>query len=253
MYDKPEYAEYLRDVLMSHHSPRGEFPVLLKNELHVWTVSIASRSAQLDFLKALLSEEERKRVDYYKFGHTQNSFVVTQAVLRILLSLYQGIKPVEVEMGVRTKGKPYLRTDSSLFFNISNSDDLCVYAFSRDGEVGIDIEKIRPLPDIEMLIDRNLTSREKKYVLKSPEQTLSRFFRFWTYKESYLKAIGEGMRLTPENLEFSVEEGKIRLRGVNYGFDGADWQFREFARDESYTGTLTYAGESHVIREMIPV
>ncbi len=118
------------------------------------------------------------------------------------------------------------------------------------GEVGIDIEQIRDLPDLDQLIDKNLTTKEKAYVQKDQDHKLSRFFRFWTYKETYLKAIGEGMRLTPKNLEFSEEEGTITLQLVKYGVDAIDWRFKGFTREGNYTGTLAYTGKGNVIREM---
>ena len=235
--------------LMSDQS-KIAVPDLLKGEIHLWTVSIDKLKEQADRLKSLLSEEEKRRVSFYKFEHTQLSYIVSQAVLRMLLSSYLDVKPADVKMGTHKKGKPYLIHDRSVFFNISNSYDLCVLAFSCDAEVGIDLEKFRDLPDIDQLIEKNLTRRERKYLLKDPENKLNWFFRFWTYKESYLKAIGEGMRLTPENLEFSLEDGAIRLRSVNYGFDGTEWQFMEFSRAGSYTGTLTYTGKGILIKEM---
>jgi 4'-phosphopantetheinyl transferase len=253
MYEKSEYTETLLRVLGLDLPLSGEFPTLEQGEVHIWTVSIQGIKEQLGHLKSLLTEEEIGKISFYKFEHTQHSYIATQALLRVLLSLYLDIKPMEVKMGVRSKGKPFLIHDRPIFFNISNSDGLCVFAFSGDGEVGIDLERIRQMPDIEQLIQKNLTSREKEYVLKDPDKKLKRFFRFWTIKESYLKAIGEGMRLTPDNLEFSVEKGKIRLRSVNYGFEGADWQFKEFTRDGNYTGTLTYAPRGVKIREMMPI
>jgi 4'-phosphopantetheinyl transferase len=228
-------------------------PDLLKGEIHLWTASISALKDQAVGLELLLSEEEKKKVSFYKFEQTQLSYIVSQAVLRMLLAAYLDVKPADVKMGSHKKGKPYLIHDSPVFFNISNSHDLCVYAFSCDAEVGIDIEKIRDLPDIDQLIEKNLTSRERSYILKDPAHKLNWFFRFWTFKESYLKAIGEGMRLTPENLEFSVEDEAIRLRSVNYGFDGNDWQFLEFSREGNYTGTLTYTGKGSLIKEMSAV
>lgn len=253
MFEKSEYTETLLRTLGLDLPSPGEFPTLEKEEVHIWTVSVHGIRSQLHHLKSLLTEAETGKISFYKFEHTQHSYIATQAVLRVLLSLYLDIKPKEVQIGVRSKGKPFLIHDRPIFFNISNSDGVCVFAFSGDGEVGIDIERIRKMPDIEQLIQKNLTSREKEYVLKDPEKKLKRFFRFWTFKESYLKAIGEGMRLTPDNLEFSVEEGKIRLRSVNYGFEGADWQFKEFTRDGNCTGTLTFAPRGLKIREMMPI
>lgn len=227
-------------------------PDLRKGEIHLWTVSIDALKNQVKQLESLLSEEEKKKKSFYKFEHTQLSYVVSQAVLRMLLASYLDIKPGDVKLGAHKKGKPYLIHDRSVFFNISNSFDLCVYAFSGDAEVGIDLEKIRDLPDLDQMIEKNLTRRERKYLVKDPDHKLNLFFRFWTFKESYLKAIGEGMRLSPENLEFSMQDGAINLRSVNYGFDGTEWQFQEFSRPGSYTGTLTYTGKGILIKELSP-
>jgi 4'-phosphopantetheinyl transferase len=108
-------------------------PDLLKGEIHLWTVSIGAMKDQADRLKSMLSEEEKRKVSFYKFAHTQLSYIVSQAVLRMLLSSYLDVKPADVKMGAHKKGKPYLIHDRSVFFNISNSYDLCVYAFSCDG------------------------------------------------------------------------------------------------------------------------
>lgn len=225
-------------------------PPLIKGDIHLWTISIDTSENQIEGLRSVLSPGEKKKASYYKFEPIQHNYIVSQAVLRILLSSYLDVKPVDIKLGVHKKGKPFLVNDVSLFFNISNSHGICVYAFTRNAEIGIDIEKIRDLPDINQLIDKNLTTREKKYFQKDPDNKLSRFFQFWTIKESYLKAIGEGMRLTPENLEFSLDNGAIRLQSVNYGFDAADWQFKGFTREGNYMGALTYKGKDTVIREM---
>ena len=234
---------------MSYKTKSG-VPRLLSGEIHVWTASLDPSKGEIERMRSVLSNEEKKKASYYKFKLEQHRYIITKAVLRILISAYLDLEPGKIILEARKKGKPYVIHEPSLFFNIANSHDICVYAFSRDNEVGIDIEKIRNLPDLDLLIEKNLTSREKAYFLKDPHNRLSRFFQFWTFKESYLKAIGEGMRLTPENLEFSLEEGTIRLRSVMYGFDATNWQFKGFSREGNYTGALTYTGKETVIKEM---
>ncbi len=250
MYKEAEFPESLKDVIMQDQPGRVKFPHLLKGEIHVWTATLVPSKEKIEKLRSILSPEEKRKASYYKFEPKQHSYIITQAVLRVLISAYLHIEPADVILVASQKGKPFLINDPSLFFNNSNSHELCVYAFSRDAEVGIDIEKIRNLPDLDQLIEKNLTSSEKVYFLKDPGQKLSLFFQFWTFKESYLKAIGEGMRLTPENLEFSLENGNIRLRSVKYGFEATDWQFKGFTRKNNYTGTLTYKGKDTVIRDM---
>ena len=250
MYKEAEFPESLKDVIIQDRPDMAKFPQLPKGEIHLWTASLVSSSETIKRLRSVLSPQEKKRASYFKFESKQHAYIITQAVLRVLISAYLDIEPAEVILVASKKGKPFLINEPSLHFNISNSHEICVYAFSRDAEVGIDIEKIRELPDIDQLIEKNLTSREKAYFLKNPDHKLSLFFQFWTIKESYLKAIGEGMRLTPENLEFFLDDGNIRLRSVTYGFEATDWQFKRFTREGDYTGTLTYQRRDTVIREM---
>jgi len=197
MYNEAEFPESLKDVILQGQPDRAIFPQLLKGEVHLWTASLVPSTETIERLRSVLSPEEKKRASFYKYESKQHGYIITQAVLRVLISAYLNIEPADVILVASKKGKPFLINEPSLFFNISNSHEICVYAFSRDAEVGIDIEKIRELPDIDQLIEKNLTSREKSYFLKNPDHKLSLFFQFWTFKESYLKAIGEGMRLTP--------------------------------------------------------
>lgn len=250
MYKETEFPDSLKDVIILDQAESVKFPPLLKGEIHLWTASLVPSMEKIERLRSFLSPEETRKASHFKYERKQHGYIITQAVLRVLISAYLDIKPADVILIASKKGKPFLINEPSLFFNNSNSHEICVYAFSRDAEVGIDIEKIRELPDIDQLIEKNLTSREKAYFLKNSDHKLSLFFQFWTFKESYLKAIGEGMRLTPENLEFSLNDGNISLRSVTYGFESTDWQFKGFTREGNYTGTLTYQKRDTVIREM---
>ena len=250
MYEETEFPKSLKDVIIQDQPFAMNFPGLMKGEIHLWTASLTASPEKIEELRLLLSPEEQLRASYFKFESKQHDYIMSQAVLRVLIATYLDIPPGDVIMQARKKGKPFLVNDPSLFFNISNSHKIGVYAFSRDDEVGVDIEKIRELPDLDELIDKNMTSREKAIILKDPGKKLSLFFQFWTFKEAYLKAIGEGMRLTPDNLEFSLSEGKIGLRSVKFGYDASDWQFQDFTRSGPYTGTLSHKGRGTVIRDM---
>ena len=169
MAEQSGYPDYLKDVFLLDQLETSHLPYPLKGEMHLWTASLDVPADQVERLQSVLSAEEKERVSYFKFESTQHSYIVTQAVLRILLSSYLEINPSDVKTGARQKGKPYLMNDPSLCFNLSNSHAPCVYVYSYDAEVGIDIEKIRDLPDIDQLIEKNLTSREKEYFLQDPK------------------------------------------------------------------------------------
>jgi len=221
---------------------------LNRNEVQIWKVVIDDPIV-LEDCKAVLTEAELKRADFFKFEGGKNQYIVSQGMLRILLSSYLNIPFNQVKIGRHPKGKPYSLDDSSLFFNTSNSGGLCVFGFSRDGEVGIDLEKFREVDELEDLIARNFTTTEIAYIRKKPEEELSRFFRFWTIKEGYLKAIGEGMRLTPDNLEFRIDRDKVTLISKKGIFEYDDWILDEFTPCDGFTGTIVYKNDKATITQ----
>jgi len=216
------------------------------NELQIWKVR-TSEANVLEECKSVLSENEIKRAHFFNFEEARDQYIISQGMLRMLLAYYLDVSTKDVEIGRHDKGKPYSLNDGSLFFNSSNSGGLCVFAFSRDGEVGIDIEKKRQVSNLEDLISRNFTSAEIQFIKRNPSDVLDRFFRFWTVKEGYLKAIGEGMRLTPENLEFRIERNKVSLISKKGIFEYDDWVLSEFSPCEGFAGTVVYKNPGSAI------
>jgi 4'-phosphopantetheinyl transferase len=219
-----------------------DFPLLNKGEIHLWRVALHPPEVILTAAHAALSDFERNRLEFFEFEQVKRSYTVSQGILRILLAHYLSLPVESIELGRHAKGKPFCKNDEGLFFNMSNSGGLCVFAFSRDTELGIDLECLRPLPDLDELIAKNFSTGEQAYIRKPGENALWRFFFFWTIKESYLKAIGEGMRIEPQKLEFSIQQNRIRLLEVHGFTDYHDWNFEEIPFSAAYVRTLTYQG-----------
>jgi 4'-phosphopantetheinyl transferase len=240
----------MSDNMSALRKARDDFPVLSQGELNIWHISTNISASEFIDLKSTLSKNESAKASFFEFDKARDAYVVGQSALRRLLSGYLGIPAEIVQLGRSKKGKPYSMDDPQLFFNMSNSGSLVAIAFSRDGEVGLDLEQLRPLSDLDDLITKNFTPSEIKFINSKPDDNIRRFFRFWTIKESYLKALGEGMRLPPDNLEFSIENDRVRLLSVRGIFDQADWNFEEFSIAPDYVGTITYARDHTVIKRM---
>ena len=113
-----------------------------------------------------------------------------------------------MEFAYLTHGKPILAKNNShppLQFNVSHSHHLGLYAFAySDYGIGIDLELIRPISNIISLAKRFFTEKEASYLESlSPQEQIETFFRFWTAKEAYLKATGEGL-VGLDNIEVMV-------------------------------------------------
>jgi len=109
-------------------------------------------------------------------------------------------------------GKPYLVDFPDFHFSISHSGAYAVCAVSEDGEVGVDIQKVKSAP--MNLAKRFFAQSEYQKLTLLPEgvEQDKQFAMLWTMKESYLKFTGKGMQV--ELSSFSVEEdsGKIISR-----------------------------------------
>lgn len=221
---------------------KNELSFLNIHEIQLWSASSKESTQFLQECREVLSETEAQRANFFEFEQAHHHYVMSQGGLKILLAYYLNKKPQEVRIGRHSKGKPYSMDDPTIFFNLSNSGDRIVYAFSKNGEVGIDLEQIRPLGDLDELIEKNFTVQERKYINHLSSERLQRFFKFWTVKESYLKAIGEGMRLTPDKLEFTIENGVFTLKEVQGFFEEKDWISAPLVIADDYVGTLTYLG-----------
>jgi 4'-phosphopantetheinyl transferase len=91
-------------------------------------------------------------------------------------------------------GKPFVVGDEDLSFSVSHSGSVALLAVVRGATVGIDVEAVRPRPNLEKLAARVLTADALETFSAADEAArLVTFLRAWTEKEAYLKAIGLGI------------------------------------------------------------
>jgi 4'-phosphopantetheinyl transferase len=169
---------------------------LSRREVHVWCASLLQPAHVDEQLYGLLSRDEKVRAERYYFTHLQQSFVVSRGVLRILLAHCTDLQPEQLAFIYLHAGKPELseKHDPKVFFNLSHSNELALYAFSCTRNVGIDIEYIRPVDDPSLIAERNFSTHETDELKKlSPVKVLDGFFNCWTRKKAYIKAIGDGI------------------------------------------------------------
>lgn len=126
----------------------------------------------------------------------------------VLLSFAQrnsGFDPDKTEYKIGKNGKPFIKGAEKFHFNLSHSGDYAVIAFSQDGDVGVDIEKIR---DTNFNIaKRFFHSDEYESINASAEEEKTElFFRYWTLKESYLKATGTGFFRPINSFKILIDE-----------------------------------------------
>lgn len=166
-------------------------------------------------LSALLCEAERRRAARFRFERDRGRFVVARARLRELLGARLQARPESISFCYGRRGKPALAepfAGSGWRFNVSHCEDLAVYAFSRTGEVGIDVEAVREVREADAIAARFFSRRENAaYRAVAPRQRPQAFFTCWTRKEAFVKALGGGLSLPLGELDVSAAPPGWRL------------------------------------------
>jgi 4'-phosphopantetheinyl transferase len=174
--------------------------------IHVWPVLNEAPSSVAERFQPYLSPDEKGRAARFRFEHLRNSFVVTHGVLRILLGRYLHISPAGILFKYGSKGKPRIAGSAGIDFNMSHSDGLAVFAFTAGCEVGVDVERIRPLPDMQSIADRFFCSEEAAELMSlAANQREHGFYLCWSRKEAYIKAIGDGLSAPLDSFRVTLQ------------------------------------------------
>ncbi len=176
-------------------------PQLTHQAVHIWSIPLAFDS---QFDASCLSSDEKKRADTLIIPQKRQLFIAGRCCLRNLLSTYLDIAPKAIQLTYDLHGKPSLQSNQKrLYFNVSHSNNLMLVALTLNHSIGIDIELKRPLDDMN-LIARDILSDNERRVFQTKTNKHDWFFRIWTLKESYLKAIGTGLSISPDQIEFNL-------------------------------------------------
>jgi len=194
-----------------------------------------------------LSDDERERAERFHFPKDRGRFVVGRGFLRALLARYVDVPPGEVCFRYGRCGKPELAVAEQLGiqFNVSHSHGLAVYALTRQRAVGIDVECIRHIPDMELLAERFFAVPEVTALRSVAREKLAEaFFNCWTRKEATVKACGDGLTLPLDSFTVSLAPGEpARLLSAGPTSLGASrWQLEGLTLAPGYVGAIAVEG-----------
>ncbi len=202
----------------------------------MWRSTLDLPLESIDFFAKLLSSDEQIRADRFRFAQHRQRFIAGRGILRSLLGRYLQIAPDQLQFTYSEKGKPSL-ANQRLQFNVAHSQGLALYAVALDRPVGVDLEQIRAIADLDSLTQRFFTSNEHAAIVALPASQQSHvFFRYWVCKEAYLKATGDGLAKLQE-LEISLDSNQACLTKISQG-TVADWHLRELGLEENFVGAI---------------
>ncbi|MBD1894539.1 4'-phosphopantetheinyl transferase superfamily protein [Coleofasciculus sp. FACHB-129] len=237
----------MTDIDSMWRSPPTDL-ALSSNDVHVWRASLDQSAFHVQHLQQILSEDEQIRAARFHFERDRKRFIIGRGLLRTILGCYLEINPVEVQFCYGSRGKPALagtHAESNLQFNLSHSQDICLYAVTRDRQIGVDVEYIRSVAEVETIAKRFFSARENAVLCALPaHQKQQAFLNAWTRKEAYLKAIGEGLARPLDQIEVTLAPGEpamlLSIEGDRIESDR--WSLQELKLELDYVAALAVEG-----------
>jgi 4'-phosphopantetheinyl transferase len=176
------------------------------------------------------------------------AFGVGRGVLRALIGRYLGITPARVRFEYGRWGKPRLAgalSTSGLRFNAAHSDGLFLAAFTPEQEIGIDLERVVPVPEMLQIAELAFSPAEHASLCALPAEARTQaFFDCWTHKEVRLKAGGDGMVGPRGRSAVHPAKGERRGHAGPQSQGGAEdrWSIHAFTPAPEYVAALAVEG-----------
>lgn len=157
-----------------------------------------------------MSPERQMKCDGYMRDADKKLCILSDRLIRLLLSREVGIEPKRVEILFEHSGKPYVKYEN-VFINYSHSGRFATAA-AADTPIGIDIESLENRRQVSA--DRFASEREKAFI----GTDLKKYLEIWTLKEAYFKCTGEGISGKLKTVEFDINNGSIAADKVGFDF-----------------------------------
>jgi len=225
-------------------------PVALpEDEVQLWRVDLEAIRANEPRWQEFLSGDESERASRFYFLRDRQSFVASRAVLRMILAGYLAADPGSLSFSYSKREKPSLGSayaGSDIRFNVTHSGDIAMLAFSRQREIGVDVEQIRSDVEVESIARRFFSTSERMQLAALPsEEKVDAFFRCWTRKEAYIKATGDGLSLPLDQFDVSLgmEESNALLATRPDESEANRWLLREVPTHPGYVAAVCARGQ----------
>ena len=196
---------------------------------------------RLAALRLILSEAEREQQKRFYFADDRQRYLVTRAMVRTVLSLYAAPAPADWTFSTNAYGRPEIanRDDEAreLRFNLSHTRGLIALGICRRRALGVDVENVVARRVSMGIADRFFSPSEAAELARvAHERQQDRFFEYWTFKESYIKAHGKGLSIPLDQFSFHYpHERAVRLSvDPGLGDDASRWDFWQFRPTPEY-------------------
>lgn len=227
---------------------------LSDDEVQVWHVDLEGVAPAESRWQRILSPDELARANRFHLPRDRQYFTATRALLRTLLGSYVGCDPETLTFLYSNTNKPALGSGHSagqVEFNASHSGSKALLAFARKRQLGVDVEQIRNNFDHEALARRFFSPAEQEELeALQPSERCRGFFRGWTRKEAFIKAVGAGLSLPLDSFDVSLAPGEQNALQATRpdAREASRWSLREIDAGEGYEAALCVKGSGWVLK-----
>lgn len=215
-------------------------------EVRVWILDLDAPWAHAPELGAVLSDDEGRRAARFITEELRRRFVAGRGALRFLLGDVLGEAPEQLEFQESDTGRPFLANQKlGVDFNVSHAGCHALIAATRGRRVGVDIEQIRPVPEVDSLVERFFAKRERELFSDLPtDMRLRAFFAVWTRKEAFAKATGRGIASTLHRFAVSVDpDSEPILLDIEWpGDDPTEWTLLDLPPRDGLASAIAVEG-----------
>ena len=232
-----------------------ELPAVRQDAIHLWTIPLDLDASIQAELHDSLNDVEKIHAERFLFVEHRRRFAIRRAALRSILGSYLGLQAKEVEFSINEFGKPWLPQSPGRYsFSASHSHEVAIVAVSEGGQVGADIEWIRDLPDLDNIARQFFAICEQEEIANTAEADRSlAFFRCWTRKEAFVKAIGLGLHYPLDQCRVPVGP----LAGVapikvdcEHIIEACPLTVRDIPVPDGYVGALVHGRPAQMLETM---
>jgi 4'-phosphopantetheinyl transferase len=251
---------------MEHSSPPAE-------QIHIWRVPLSQPQNVVTRLEGILSPGEKERAARFHFAKDRRRYTISQGALRAILAEYLRQSPEHLCFQRGRFGKPYLtglsehaRGDQAgrrrvenasgaanppeLQFNLSHCEDLALIAVSDYRLLGVDVEKVRDVGQLDSIVDRYFSSEERHFLASAlPAERSLALLTLWSRREAAAKALGLNLAAALSTVEVPVYPagGSVPLPELAYmetdtGKTRPTWFIRDLELDQGHVGALCSEG-----------
>ena len=212
-------------------------------EIHLWLAFYdeITEAPMYSLYRELLNVAEKKQEQRFYFARDRRRYLVTRALVRTVLSRYISIHHSEWMFSTNTYGRPEIVNPQAraehLSFNISHTHSLIVLGVTKCRALGVDVENVCARDMSIETTKRYFAPHEVAVLTAAPShQQKYRFFEYWTFKESYIKARGMGLSLPLDKFSFHYPDQRaVRIEiDPELTDNSARWQFWQFQPTPEY-------------------